>query len=571
MADAPPQTSVAAPPPAPAAKPPEVKAMAEPATSAVPAGQPLPSPGPAGKTHDATAPDRPAQTPAAAPAAPVEAAVLDAATLHKALDAFVGAEPAKAPGAAYAQQQGQFKQRQAIAAVYAARAFAPFWIADGKFNAQARSVLARIDHASEDGLDLRALFVPVPRGGDTAALAASELALTDAVVTYGFQASGGRIDPSRLSPLIAAKPDVADAARVLGAVADAVDPGEALRAFNPPQKGYAALRTKLAELRQQTDVASHGVIPYGPMLKPGMRDARVPLIRARFGLDLPSGDPDRADLVYDTRVAAAVADFQRAHHLPASGVLTIRTIAALSGGNPARLENEILANMEGWRWLPRDMGENHVEVNIPDFTLNVMHGDTVFLHARVVVGQPDKPTPVFSEAMRFIIVNPYWNVPLSIVKKEMMPKLAADPNYFADHGYEEVERNGVTYVRQPPGDTNALGRIKFMFPNKYSVYLHDTNARSLFGKDRRALSHGCVRVEQPFKLAEAVLGRENGWTEARVKKLIGGSERTINLPQPLPLHIVYFTAFVDENGTLKLRDDVYGYSAKVKAALGLEG
>ena len=172
--------------------------------------------------------------------------------------------------------------------------------------------------------------------------------------------------------------------------------------------------------------------------------------------------------------------------------------------------------------------------------------------------------------MRFIIVNPYWNVPLSIIKKEMMPKLAEDPNYFANHGYEVVERDGTTYVRQPPGDDNALGRIKFMFPNQHSVYLHDTNARALFGKDKRAFSHGCVRVDQPFKLAEVVLGKDRGWTEAKVKKLIGGNERTINLPRPLPIHIAYFTAFVDETDSLRVRDDVYGYSAKVRQALGLK-
>ena len=417
---------------------------------------------------------------------------------------------------------------------------------------------------------MRAVPVAVPHGGDAEAQAASELSLTRAVVAYGQQASGGRVDPSRLAPLIAAKPDVADPARVLGALDGAADAGDALRAFNPPQKGYDLLRTKLAELRQTSDVASRGPIPYGPILKPGMRDARVPLIRTRFGLDIPAADAADAGLVYDTKVAAAVADFQRAHHLPPSGVLTIRTVAVMSGGNPRRLENEIIANMERWRWLPRDMGQDHIEVNIPDYTLDVFHGDASVHHTRVVVGQPDKPTPVFSETMRFIIVNPYWNVPLSIVQKEMMPKLAADPDYFANHGYEVVERNGVTYVRQPPGETNALGRIKFMFPNQYSVYLHDTNARALFGNDKRALSHGCVRVEAPFKLAEVVLGKENGWTEARVKKMIGGGERTINLPNPLPLHIVYFTAFVDQKGALQLRDDVYGYSGKLKIALGLE-
>ena len=189
----------------------------------------------------------------------------------------------------------------------------------------------------------------------------------------------------------------------------------------------------------------------------------------------------------------------------------------------------------------------------------------------MVVGKPDHQTPVFSETMKFIIVNPYWNVPLSIVRKEMMPKLAADPNYFANHGYETVERNGETFVRQPPGDSNALGRIKFMFPNRFSVYLHDTNSRGLFARDERALSHGCVRVDQPFKLAEVILGRDRGWSEARIARMVGGDERTIMLPTPMPVHVNYFTAFVDDGGELRLRDDVYGYSAKVRAALGLDG
>ena len=562
-------TALAAVPPALASEPP----AAEPASSVAAPTSPAPPPPMPASGSGSPHPDAPAaaeQPGKSRPSAEPAAGSL-AAALQKALAAFVGPEPTHGPGQGPAAAEARYKDREAISAVYAARNDAPFWIEDGKFSAKAMAALSRVDRASEDGLDVSAFPVPVPEGSDPDALAASELALTDAVVAYGKQASGGRVDPSRIAPLIAARPAVAEPAQILASLDKAQDAGEALRAFNPPQKGYALLRDKLSELRRNSDVAGRNPIPYGPTLKPGMRDLRVPLIRARFGLDLPSAEADRTGLVYDTRVAAAVAGFQRAHHLPASGVLTIRTVAAMAGRNPRRLEDEILANMERWRWLPRNMGETRIEVNIPDYSLNVMHGDTVFHHARVVVGQPDKPTPVFSEDMRFIIVNPYWNVPLSIVKKEMLPKLAADPDYFASHGYEVIERAGVTYVRQPPGDSNALGRIKFMFPNKYAVYLHDTNARYLFGSERRALSHGCVRVEQPFKLAEAVLGRENGWTEARVKRMVGGNERTINLPHPLPVHIVYFTAFVDEAGELQLRDDIYGYSAKLKTALGLEG
>jgi murein L,D-transpeptidase YcbB/YkuD len=264
-------------------------------------------------------------------------------------------------------------------------------------------------------------------------------------------------------------------------------------------------------------------------------------------------------------VQAAVANFQRTAGLPPSGMLTARTIAALNGWSSQ--EGEIIANMERWRWLPRDLGKDHIEVNIPDFSLSVLHGGAVVHQARVIVGKPENPTPVFSQKMEFLIVNPYWNVPYSIIKKEMLPKLASDPNYFERHGYEVVERGNTLIVRQPPGEENALGRIKFMFPNAYSVYLHDTPSRSLFENDQRALSHGCVRVDQPFKLAEVVLGRDNGWSEERVRRLVGRGERAINLPRPIPIHLMYFTAFVDETGHLQLRDDLYGYSHRVWEAL----
>ena len=493
---------------------------------------------------------------------------LDASSLAPALAAFPGDLPAGEGPALVAERRAQ---RDAIAAFYATRAGAPLWIAGGVLTPAARSVLARLDHATEDGLDLARFAVPVPRAGDSATLARAELALSEAALAYARQATGARVNPARVSGLIDLRPDVADAARVLGTVPGAADAGEALRGFNPPLPGYAALRDKLADLRQSTPTILQSRIPAGPVLKPGMSDARVPLIRARFGLDVAADEAGVPPLVYDTRVAAAVAQFQRAQGLPASGLLTARTVAALSGGNPVALENTILANMEMWRWMPREVAPDRIAVNIPEYKARVFRDGALVHEARVVVGQPDKPTPVFAETMRFIIVNPYWNVPLSIIKTEMLPKLQQDPDYFANHGYEVIERNGVTYVRQPPGEGNALGRIKFMFPNSHAVYLHDTNARSYFARDMRALSHGCVRVDQPFSFAEAVMGRANGWPEARIRKLIGGDERTLNLPKPLPILISYFTATVDDTLGFQLRDDVYGYAGRVKQALGLLG
>ncbi|MGH6819875.1 MAG: L,D-transpeptidase family protein, partial [Methylocella sp.] len=458
------------------------------------------------------------------------------------------------------------REREAIAAFYALRDFAPLWFSGGTANAEVAPAIERLKHAADDGLDVKGFPQAFSPATDEE-IAAADLALSDAVVAYGRQASGSRVDPRMISRLIGVEPEVADPAVILALVATAgEEAGEELLRFNPPQKAYEALREKLLQSRRGRGVAGRdAAIPSGPVLRPGMRDPRVPLIRARLSLDDAAAVEDS---IYDTRIAAAVADFQKANGLPASGNLTARTIAALSGG-PSSLEAEILANMERWRWMPRDMGETHIEVNIPDYEAVVIEKGEVIERARVVVGKEETPTPVFSNTMKFLIVNPAWNVPQSIIRKEMLPRLAADPDYLYRLGYQVSSRAGHLVVRQPPGERNALGRIKFVFPNDFSVYMHDTPMRKLFASAKRAFSHGCVRVDDPFRFAETVLG--NGWSEQRVKKLIGGKERYVYLPKPLPVHLEYFTTFVDESGELQLRDDVYGYSRRVKAALGLQG
>ncbi|PWB83707.1 MAG: L,D-transpeptidase, partial [Methylocystaceae bacterium] len=245
-----------------------------------------------------------------------------------------------------------------------------------------------------------------------------------------------------------------------------------------------------------------------------------------------------------------------------------RRIADYAPDTFARVEGEIVANMERWRWMPRELSATRIEVNIPDFELTLVRDGQPAYRSRVIVGKATTPTPIFSNAMRFITVNPYWNVPPSILKNEMLGRHGGDLSYLAQRGFDVSYSNGRPFVRQRPGERNALGRIKFIFPNQYSVYMHDTPTRNLFAQSKRAFSHGCMRVDQPFRLAEAVLGPESGWTEEHVRALIGRSERTIDLAEPLPVHIEYFTAFVDENGALQLRDDIYGHSAKVRTALG---
>jgi murein L,D-transpeptidase YcbB/YkuD len=481
--------------------------------------------------------------------------------------ALVEPEPtARLPKDLAKAQQAQRKEREAIVAFYTGRDSAPVWVSSTGLTEAGRSLVARLARASDDALDLKGFSQPNLTGADDQALAKAELTLTQSAIDYGRQASGARIDPHTIG-LITAKPEIAEPAAILAAIAaPGIEAGDRLADFNPPHAGYRALRTKLAELRRENPAMASQRIGPGPDLRVGMKDRRVPLIRARLGID-PAGDND--PLLYDVRVASAVADFNRANGVATGNTLTSRTIAKLSGGEPLRLEAELVSNMERWRWLPRDMGETRIEVNIPDYQVKVTRDGEVIHTARVIVGKPQNPTPVFSDSMRHVIVNPYWNVPVSIIKKEMMPGFSKDPSYFTKRGYEVSSYRGQMVVRQPPGERNALGRIKFMFPNEHSVYLHDTPSRGLFVNARRAYSHGCVRVENPFKLAEIVLGKDNGWSEAKVRSLVGGGERLINMEKQIPIHLEYFTAFVDDEGKVQLREDIYGYSHKLQAALGL--
>jgi len=460
-----------------------------------------------------------------------------------------------------------------IGVFYLERGFAPLWTDENGFTRSGRAAVARIARAGEDGLDLSAFAVSaIPGKGRTAAQRAqADVLLSAAIVAYAVQASGGRIEPSSISPEITAKPDVADPLKALALVAAAADPDAALEDFNPSQKAYRDLRDKLAELRALRAPAA-ARIPPGPMLKIGMTDPRVPLIRARFGLDeLAEGETSSA-LVYDAQVAAVVANFQRANGLPASGLLTVNTVRALSQDGNSSQEAAILANMEMWRWEPRDMGEERVEVNVPDFTLKVIKGDEIVHQARVIVGKPTTQTAIFSNQIKYLLLNPAWNVPLSIIKKEMLPKLVKDPDYLTRAGFEVIHKGDTIYVRQPPGERNALGHILFMFPNEHSIYLHDTPSRGLFASEQRAFSHGCVRVDDPMRLGELVMGgADKGWTQTRLRALVGNTERTIFLPRPLAIHIEYFTAFVDDSGALQMREDIYGHTGRVEAALGLAG
>jgi L,D-transpeptidase YcbB len=429
--------------------------------------------------------------------------------------------------------------RAAIGAFYAARGFEPVWVDAGGLTSAGRAALAQLGRAAEDGLDLSAVKLPkrIAPGLEPEELAGAEMRIAAAVVAYAEQASGSRIAPARISPLLGDAPNVADPGDALAETAAAADPGAVLAAFNPPQRGYRELREELDRL-----------------LSP------APRLRREAALGLGGDLTDSALADGDAALASdPTFDPPRLRKSSRRGRAYAASADRVARAASSRLRAAILANMEMWRWEPRDMGARRIEVNIPDFSVEVFEGDTLIHSARVVVGKPQTPTPVFSNVVRYVLINPSWRVPDSIVRKEILPRLS----HFENLGYEVKMIGGRVVVVQPPGDDNALGRLAFMFPNDHSVYLHDTPARELFSEDMRALSHGCVRVEDALQLAELVLG----WPESRIDAAIGGRERAVFLPQPLPIHIEYFTDFVDEDGILQQRPDVYGLTHRVASTL----
>ena len=429
--------------------------------------------------------------------------------------------------------------RGAIAAFYAGRSYEPLWVTEDGLTKAGQGVLAQLKRAPDDGLNLFGSALPgdLKPGLDPNAIAEAETAIASAIVVYAGQATGSRVPPLRVSPLIFAKPSVIDPGTALVETAMAADPAKRLADFNPPQKGYRDLRDELNRL----DTA--GVAPRRPLA---------------LSADL---DPDPLFEVQDERSSRRIRRALNPHIYRASTSPT-------ATGASTRRRAAILANMEMWRWEPRAMGERRIEVNLADFSLAVMEGDRVIHQARVIVGKPETPTPIFSDVMRYVLINPSWRVPDSIIKKEMMAKLGS----LSRRGYEVKTIGGRLTVRQLPGEDNALGRFAFMFPNDHAIYLHDTPSKELFDEETRAFSHGCIRVEDPQSLAVLVLGGESAhWTDERIEAAIGSKERTAFLARPLPIHIEYFTDFVDEFGELQERPDVYGLIRKVEGRLAHEG
>jgi murein L,D-transpeptidase YcbB/YkuD len=590
------EISAAVPMPEPANLPPPTVSDIAPVTypDAPPAAAPAQTEPPAAATPAQAAPPPaagdaapPAAAPAAAPpeTAKPAAAVPSAVTPEPATPAVAeppAAAPAEAPVLTMDQRVGEKirdmfggkidriidrKAKAPVEAFYAARNYAPIWVEDGAESARAKAAATYLAGVSADGLDPSDYPVPSFANADPGALAEAELKLTATVLTYARHAQIGRVHYSRVSADISYDLVAPEPGAVLTKLAEAKNVAEALDSFNPPHAGYKALKAKLAEMLGRNGESGRVRIAHGKTLKPGMEDPRVPLLRERLGI---AGD--NADTAYDKALSEAVKAFQRQHDLAATGVLSSATVEALNGPRRDREADIIIANMERWRWLPRDLGGAYVMVNIPDYTLKVVDRGATVWTTKIVAGQPgEKATPLLSETMKYITVNPTWNVPPSIINNEYLPALAQDPTVLDRMGLKlEHNRDGSIHIYQPPGEGNALGRLRFNFPNKFLVYQHDTPDKYLFAKEKRAYSHGCMRVQYPDKYAEILLGIANpkdGYTAERIRRMYGTGERDIHLATPIPVHLTYQTAFVDDAGRLQIRDDVYSRDAKLLAAL----
>ena len=459
-------------------------------------------------------------------------------------------------------------ERKAIETYYASRGYAPLWIRDGQLTTNAKSVIARLKNAGADGLD--APDYPVPDFGSLTgaeALADGDIKLTNSMLAFAHHLSVGRIAPTRVSVEVEYGNHTPEPSDILKKVADAGNADAALDGFNPPHGGFRALKQKLAELRNDSPRAeADNRIPDGSAIRPGEKDARVPSLRARLGV---AGKPD--DLAYDKALFNAIRQVQARADIKTTGVIDGKTLAAINGPKPGQQVERVLANMERWRWLPRDLGRSYVMVNIPDYTLKVVRDNNIAWRTKIVAGKPQTPTPLTSAAMDTVVVNPSWYVPQSIIQNELLPLYASDPNIFDRMGLE-VKRgpDGNINVVQPPGAANALGRIKFNFPNKFQVYLHDTPEKRLFSHDKRPFSHGCMRVEDPTKFGEVMLHLAMSGpvpNSQQINAMFGKEEHTYRLVNRPMVHLTYQTAFVDDGGKLVLRDDIYGFDGRIHAIM----
>jgi murein L,D-transpeptidase YcbB/YkuD len=472
---------------------------------------------------------------------------------------------------------------------YARRQFAPSWTDLRRID----TLLEAFAAAGDDGLDPEDYFLGRLRelrgaAGPGLPSADLDLLLTEALIRFAYHLRFGKVNPGTMDTNWNFAREFAagvDPVAVFAEIVAADSPPAALAKAIPRGPWYRQLQQALAHYRALEARGGWPAIPEGRTLRPGERDARVPRLRERLGIsgDLgPDPQPVESDL-YDEALFGALRRFQRRHALATDGVLGKRTLAALNVPVGRRID-QLRLSLERARWVSASVPADFVAVNIASFEAGFVKAGKLIWSSRVVVGRDARQTPIFRGDMTYLVLNPTWTVPPTILRKDILPKLKTDIDYLRRENIRVLDRNGrvvdpatvnwAAYTksapytfRQDPGPANSLGRIKFMFPNEHAVYLHDTPAKQLFDKPERTFSSGCIRVEDPLRLAELVLD-DPGWTRAALEQAIAtGETRTVRLRRPIPVLLLYWTALADADGTVRFFRDVYGRDKELLAAL----
>ncbi len=483
--------------------------------------------------------------------------------------------------------------------LYQENNFSPLWIQRNGQRNKAATIVKILADSWTEGLHPEDYLLPSIHSlwyrTSPQALAQLDILLTKGLARYTSDIQGGRINPCMLNPQLfaAARGKEVNIYQLLQQAVAASDLAGFMKNLLPAHNEYRLLKEALSRYRNIASASTWSPIAYGPVLRPGMKDSRVPSIikRLQAGGDLP--DTIIPTMQYTEETAAGIVSFQKRFNLAADGVVGDKTLAALNI-SPNSLIKRILINLERWRWLPHKLQGLHIFVNIASFQLTAFNDNNPPLHMPVIVGKVYNKTPVFSDLMRYIVFNPYWNIPLSIAAEEMVPSQIENPDYLTEHNIKifkgwdasspAIDPDTLDWVnlgnkirnyrlRQEPGPGNALGRLKFIFPNKYNIYLHDTPTQNLFNRHQRAFSHGCIRVSDPEKLALYLLqGNRQQWNVENIRQQLGtGKRKVVVLDNPVPVHILYRTVYVDpETHAVHFYPDIYGRDSELLSSFFTE-
>jgi len=495
--------------------------------------------------------------------------------------------------------------QQELARFYQQRNYEPGWSENGAPRPCVDSLIRELSQAEQEGLAgscyhlsaLMELNQPQRRSRNQEKWTADQLAeldilLSDAFLLFASLLQSGRVNPRTFDAEWFVRRDSAD---VVVLLEEAVRNGEVCQKLDdlrPRHPSYRRLCQALARFRTLAQQGAWPTVEYVAKLEPGARSPRIAQVRRRLRVTGEwtgrSAAPD--SLFYDDALVEAVKSFQTTHGLEPDGIIGWSTVQEMNVTAEQRC-TQIIVNLERWRWLYRDLGDRHIQVNIPTFELEVVEQDSIIMSMRVVVGKPARRTPVLSDIMTHLVLNPYWNVPVSIILHDMIPEIRRRPHYLSDRGirlypnwdikrppvdpgsvdWNKLNKNNLPYLfRQDPGPENALGRVKFVLHNDFDVYLHDSPTRGLFTRADRAFSSGCIRLQNPIDLAVYLLRDSPSWNrEAILRTIQTQREATIALPRPYSVHLQYWTAWVNAQGELRFGRDIYQRDQKVANALAL--